>query len=116
MTRLDFQCRVGKPDPSPVVHTHEFAGSYPASATISAHPGGASSSRSAGDAAGWPPGKPDAVQPPPAPRPETVSIHITTDAAALLAVLAADQGESPGSMVARLVAEDIERKGGIAHV
>jgi len=78
--------------------------------------GEASSSPLAGDAAGVASGKPDAVQPPPAPRPETVSIHITTDAAALLAVLAADQGESPGSMVARLVAEDIERKGGIAHV
>lgn len=45
-----------------------------------------------------------------------VSIVISADTAALLAVLAAERGETPGNAVARLVVAEIESKGGIAHV
>lgn len=77
---------------------------------------GASSSRSDGDHCRGATGAPDAVQPPPASRPETVSIFISADTAALLAVLAAERGEGLADAVARLVVAEIESKGGIAHV
>jgi hypothetical protein len=111
---------------------------------------GASSSRPDGDHCRGATGTPDAVQPPPASRPENfsvftlspsaalqtgrgtardarsglrpaavtapVSIVISADTAALLAVLAAERGETPGNAVARLVVAEIESKGGIAHV
>jgi hypothetical protein len=77
---------------------------------------GASSSRSDGDHCRVATGAPDAVHPPPASRPETVSIFISADTAALLAVLAAERGEGLADAVARLVVAEIESKGGIAHV
>jgi len=77
---------------------------------------GASSSRSAGDDCRGAAGNPHAVQPPPAPRADLVSIHITADTANLLAVLAAEHRESLGGMVARLAVAEIQSKGGIARV
>lgn len=47
---------------------------------------------------------------------DLITVHISTDTASLLALLAAERGESPGSAVARLVVAEIERKGGIARV
>lgn len=86
------------------------------SGDVSPIAGGASSSRPAGDDCRMAAGEPGAVQPPPVPRPELFSIHITLDTARLLALLATEHGDSLGGMVARLVVADIERKGGIARV
>ncbi|MDF1606980.1 hypothetical protein PZ897_02185 [Hoeflea sp. YIM 152468] len=47
---------------------------------------------------------------------DLVTLHISADAAGLLALLAAEHGESLSGAVARLVVAEIERKGGIAHV
>jgi len=81
---------------------------------------GAFSSRPAGEAAApahsGASGTHGPAQPPPAPGHDLVSIHISTDTAALLALVAAETGESMGSAVARLTVAEIERKGGIARV
>ena len=78
--------------------------------------GGASSSRPAGDDCRGATGKPGAVQPPPASRPDPVSVYVTADTAAILALLAAERGETLADAVARLAVDEINRKGGIAHV
>lgn len=77
---------------------------------------GTSSSRPDGEAAALASGTHGPAHPPPAPGHDLISIHISTDAASLLALLAAEHGESLGAAVARLVVAEIERKGGIAHV
>jgi hypothetical protein len=78
---------------------------------------GASSSRPDGDDAGQPDlgatGKPGAVQPPPAPRPENdlVTIHITQATAVILSALAAERGVSVGGMVTVLTVDAAEAIG-----
>jgi hypothetical protein len=142
MSGVQTNCRVGKPGPSRVVHTHEFPGSNPAPATSIAGgagsrltlgdqtggarlprrdefqiAGGASSSRPSGDDAVGPRGMPDGqFFDRDAARPDIFSIHISADTAALLELLAAERGERLADAIARLTVEEIERKGGIAHV
>lgn len=81
--------------------------------------GGASSSRPAGDAAALASGKPGAVQPPPAPRPEYpehMAVYLPVGTAVLAAVGAVERGETPGSFISRAVVEMIQRNGGIARL
>jgi hypothetical protein len=78
--------------------------------------GGASSSRLAGDDAVGPRGMPGAVGFPLTSRPALISIPVSADTAALLAVLAVERGERLADAIARLAVAEIERKGGIAHV
>jgi hypothetical protein len=46
---------------------------------------------------------------------DLVSIHVTRDAAVCVALLAVAWGETPGGVVARLAAQQIEAEGGIAE-
>lgn len=77
---------------------------------------GESSSLPVGDAAALACGESGPAQPPPAPGHELITIHISADTASLLALIAAERGESLGSAVARLAVAEIERKGGIAKL
>lgn len=111
---IETHCRMEKRTYR-VAHNHQIPGSNPGPATTIA--GGASSSRPVGDAAARECGEcGPASSSYSAPGHGLITIHITADAAALLALLAAGHGESPGGTVARLVVAEIERKGGIAHV